>query len=372
MVSAGRRATIAGTGSYLPGEPIGNDVIEALAGALPDEVAGDISIDSRHWIIDPETGAHHHRNTDLAVGAGRAALADAGVEPGDVDLLVVATATPEYPLPPMVNLVQDELGVGACATYELRSGGAGTVQALELVRHQIESGTYRTALVIGSEATSPVLAPIFLDVPAGKVRIRDRIPMYMFGDGAGAVVLRAGTDGGLVGGATGAIGSGRPPGIQVTGGGTHAPVHEQKAAKRLVKISVDVVAAGHLAPALVADAIGDTLTACDAGPEQVDVCVVPEGNSGWMREAMGEGAVERDEWSKITGEFADSLSRRGALGCAGPLVCLDDAARAGRIPAGARVLIVGIESSKWVHAGVLADWGATSGTSDDTSTEEPG
>ncbi|TDC33674.1 3-oxoacyl-ACP synthase III family protein [Kribbella albertanoniae] len=360
------RAVVTGTGSYLPGEPIGNDVIERLVGPLPPEVAEDIAISARHWIIDPETGSHQDRNSGLAAAAGRAALVDAGVDPADVDLLVLATATPEYLLPPTVNLVQDELGIGTCATYELRSGGAGTVQALELVRLLLETGKHRTALVIGSETTSPALAPIFLGVPPGKVRIRDRIPVYMFGDGAGAVVVRAeaGAAGGLVGGATGAIGPGRPPGIQVIGGGTHAPIHEQLTAKRLVSLKVDVVAAGHFAPALVADAIGETLAASGVGPEEVDVCVVPEGTSGWMREAMAEGAVERDEWTKITGEFVDSLARRGALGCAGPLVCLDDAARAGQLQPGQRVLLVGIESSKWVHAGVLIDW------QHPTSTEE--
>ncbi|WP_203453465.1 3-oxoacyl-ACP synthase III family protein [Jiangella aurantiaca] len=360
------RATVAGTGSYLPGEPIGNDLIDSLVGPLPQEVAEDIAISSRHWIIDPATGSHHERNSELAAAAGRAALDDAGVDPADVDLLVLATATPEYPLPPTVNLVQDQLGIGTCATYELRSGGAGTVQALELVRLLIEAGTHRTALVIGSETTSPALAPIFLGVPSSKVRIRDRIPVYMFGDGAGAVVLRAeaGPAGGLVGGATGAIGPGRAPGIQVIGGGTHAPVHEQAAAKRLVTLKVDVVAAGHFAPALVAEAIGETLAASGAGADEIDVCVVPEGTSGWMREAMTEGAVERDEWTKITGEFVDSLSRRGALGCAGPLVCLDDAARAGQLRPGQRVLLVGIESSKWVHAGVLIDWQHPTSTED--------
>ncbi|WP_129666770.1 3-oxoacyl-ACP synthase III family protein [Phytoactinopolyspora endophytica] len=352
------RVHVVGTGSHLPGEPIGNDIIESLAGPLPEDVGGDIGIESRHWIIDPVTGEHRDSNTGMAERAARAALADAGVEADEVDLLILATATPEYPLPPTVNLVQERLGTGPCATLELRSGGAGTAQAMELARLQMLTGAYRTALVIGSEATSPALAPIFLDVPAGKVRIRDRIPMYMFGDGAGAVVLRAepGDSDGVVGGASRAIGPDRAPGIQVIGGGTHAPINQQLAAKRLVTLKVDVVSAGHFAPSLVAHAIGDTLAACEADPAGVDVCVVPEGSSGWMRAASDEGSVDRDEWTKIPGEFSDSLARRGALGCAGPLVCLDDAVRAGDIGPGQRVLLVGIESSKWVHAGVLVDW----------------
>ena len=349
---------VIGVGSHLPGEPISSARIEELVGALPEEVARDISIEARHWMIDPATGAHLDTNSGMCEKAAQAALRSAGITADEIDLLIVATATPEYPLPPTVNLVQDRLGAGRCATIELRAAGAGAVQAMEIARLYLASGAYRTALVIGSEASSPALAPIFLGVPPNKVRIRDRIPTFMFGDGAGAVVLRRqeGTTGGLIGGATGAVGPGRPAGIRVVGGGTHAPIHEQQAAKRLVTLAVDVVSAGAYAPVLVASAIGETLERCAAAPESVDVCVVPEGNAGWMREALADADLDRDEWKRLDGEFVDSLSRRGALGCAGPLVCLDDAWRAGKLKPGQRVLLVGVESSKWVHAGVLVDW----------------
>lgn len=349
---------VIGVGSHLPGEPVGNDVVERLVGPLPADVAAEVSIETRYWLIDPATGEHRDSNSRMAAKAARAALDSADIDAGEVDLLVLATATPEYPLPPTANLVQDLLGVGHCATVELRSAGAGAVQGIEIARLYLASGAYRTALVIGSEATSPALAPIFLGVPAEKVRIRDRIPAYMFGDGAGAVLLRRvdGAAGGLLGGAAGAVGPGRPPGIQVVGGGTHAPIHVQQAARRLVTLTVDMVAAGRFAPVLVADAIGETLARCGAAPDTVDVCVVPEGNAAWMRGALAGADLTRNEWQRVGGEFVDSLHRRGALGSAGPLVCLDDAWRDGRLKPGQRALLVGIEASKWLHAGVLVDW----------------
>lgn len=355
-MSAGVR--VVGVGSHLPGEPISSARVEELVGPLPDEVARDICVESRHWLIDPSTGEHLDSNSGMCEKAGRAALRAAGLTADDIDLLLVATATPEFPLPPTVNLVQDRLGAGRCATIELRSAGAGAVQAMEIARLYLSTGAYRTALVIGSEASSPALAPIFLGVPPQKVRIRERIPAFMFGDGAGAVVLRRDDSGpgGLLGGATSAVGPGRAPGIKVVGGGTHAPIHRQQAAKRLVTLTVDVVSAGAYAPALVAAAIGETLERCGAAPESVDVCVVPEGNAGWMRDALASADLDRDEWRRLDGEFVDSLSRRGALGCAGPLVCLDDGWRAGLVKPGQRVLLVGVESSKWVYAGVLVDW----------------
>src|SRR3954468_20061914 len=194
-----RRARIVGTGGYQPGEPITNDQIEALVGPLPPEVAEGIAIEQRFWQIDPHTGEHRENNSDMALKAANLALESAGVDAADVELMILATGTPDYPLPAVVNLVQQELGLERCATLEIRSGGAGWVQGLDIARFYLEQGSYATALVIGSESISPVLAPVFLGKPPEKIRVRDRLPVYMFGDGAAAAVVQASEngDGGL-------------------------------------------------------------------------------------------------------------------------------------------------------------------------------
>src|SRR4051812_40069967 len=186
-----RRAHVIGTGAYLPGEPIPNEEIERLVGPLVPEVAEGISMKRRFWIVDPATGEHRDSNSGMATRAARQALARAGLAPEQVDLMILATGTPDYPLPPTVNLVQDQLGLQRCATLEIRSGGAGVPQGMDIARMYLEQGTYTNALVIGSEVISPAMVPMFLGKHPDQIRMRDRLPLYMFGDGAGAVVLQA-------------------------------------------------------------------------------------------------------------------------------------------------------------------------------------
>ncbi|MEO3973660.1 3-oxoacyl-ACP synthase III family protein [Streptomyces sp. CAU 1734] len=356
---------IIGTGGYQPGDPISTDEIARLVGPLPDEVREGLSIERRFWMIDPATGEHRENNSDMAHKAAVRALDSAGLEPGDVDLLVLATGTPDFPLPPLVNMVQERLGLVRCATLELRSGGAGVVQGLDIARMYLASGVYRTALVIGSEAISPVLAPVFLGKDPDKIRMRDRMPVYMFGDGAGAIVLRAeegAASGGLLGAAMEAIGGDRKPGIHSVGGGTHAPIHEQLKAKRLVDLKVDVVGAGDFTPVMVTEAISSTLRRSRVDVESVDLCLVPEGNVGWMLESLHELGLDTADWKALDGKIIDSLSTMGAVGCAAVPLFLDDAWRTGRIHPGDRLMLIGVESTKWIYAGAVVDWTAPTPT----------
>src|SRR3954454_503261 len=182
-----RSVTIAATGAYLPGEPLSNADLECLVGPLPADVLDGIQVRERHWMVDPSTGEHLLSNSEMAAAAGLRALASAGLKPRDVDLLVVSTASPDFQLPPMATLVQDHLGIRACTALELRSGSAGAVEALDLARAYIERGSHEVALVIGSEAISPLLVPIFRGRDPQRIRMRDRMTLYTFGDGAGAM-----------------------------------------------------------------------------------------------------------------------------------------------------------------------------------------
>lgn len=351
-----RRAHIVGTGGYQPGEPISNDDLERLVGALPAQVLDGLGIEQRFWMIDPDTGAHRESNTDMATEAARRALADAGVDATEVDLILVSTGTPEYPLPPTANLVQERLGMDRCATLEVRSGGAGWVQCLDIARLYLTSGMATTALVIGSEAISPVLAPLYLHRDVERIRMRERIPLYLFGDGAGAAVLTVGDGpGGLLGGATCAIGGDRPPGIRSVGGGTHAPLHVQAASPRLVDLQVDVVGAAEVTPKMVTEAITHGLAACDVPVDTIDWCLVPEGNAGWMLDALQAAGLRTPEWTQLTGRVIDSLARTGAVGSAAVPLFLDRARRSGQVRAGQRVLLVGVESTKWIYASTVVD-----------------
>src|SRR5262245_45789699 len=157
-----RNVHIVSTGGYSPGDPISTEEIERLVGPLTPDLLEWISIKQRVWMIDPKTGAHKESTSDMAYKAVKRALDTVGLTAKDVEMMVLATGTPEYPLPPTVNLVQEKMGLEKCFTLELRSGGAGGVQGLDIVRYYLENGLYRTALVIGVETISPAMVPIFL------------------------------------------------------------------------------------------------------------------------------------------------------------------------------------------------------------------
>ena len=122
-----KSAHITGTGGYQPGEAIPTSKVQELVGPLPPDVAEGISIQRRFWQIDPATGEHLENNSDMSIKAARQALDSAGIDAADVELIVQATGTPDYPLPAVVNQVQEALGIEKCATLEIRSGGAGWV-----------------------------------------------------------------------------------------------------------------------------------------------------------------------------------------------------------------------------------------------------
>ncbi len=359
-----KTARITSSASFLPGEPIGNDDLERLVGPLPEDILEGIQVKRRHWMIDPATGSHTTSNSAMAAEAATRALDAAGLVAGDVDLIVTSTASPEYHLPPMVTLVQDRLGLKSCATMEIRSGCAGFVEALDVARLYVERGTYATALVIGSESISPLLVPVFLGKDPDRIRMRDRMNPYNFGDGAGAVVVQAangetgGEGDGIIGAAMACLGGQKAPGMEVIGGATHAPLHEQIAAKRLVELKVDVVESGRFTPHVLTEALTAVLAASGLSADDIDLCVIPEGNAGYMVEELKEAGLLTPEWIALEGKIYENLTEVGATGSAAVPLALDDAWRKGRLKPGDRVMLLAIETSKWKYAGMVLTWTA--------------
>ena len=327
---------VVSTGSYLPGEPITNEDLERLVGPLPEDILEGIQVKRRHWIIDPATGEHRTSNTEMATKAAEQALENAGLEASEVELIVSSTASPEYHLPPMVTLLQERLGIAKCATAEIRSGCAGFVEAFDIARMYLERGTYKTAVVVGSESISPLLAPVFLGKDPEKIRMRDRMNPYNFGDGAGAVVLQAGGDGGdgILGGTIASVGGERKIAMQVIGGSTHAPLHEQIQAKLLVELKVDVVASGEVTPYVLTEGLSDVLRSSGVAAEDVDVCIIPEGNAGYMVEELREAGLLTPEWVALEGKIFENLAEVGATGSAAVPLALDLAWKQGVVKPG--------------------------------------
>jgi 3-oxoacyl-[acyl-carrier-protein] synthase-3 len=356
-----KRARIVSTGVSLPGEPLTNEDLEQLVGPLPQDVLEGIQVERRHWIVDPATGEHRTSNSSMAADAAREALRAAEIEPEMVDLLVTSTASPEYHLPPMVTFVQERLGLESCATMEIRSGCAGFVEALDVARLYLERGTYETAVVIGSESISPLLVPVFRGKDPDTIRMRDRMNPYNFGDGAGAVVLTAeeGEDGdGVLGAAMACVGGRKAAGMQVIGGATHAPIHEQLEAKRLVELKVDVVESGRFTPHVLTEALTKVLERSGLQADAIDLCIIPEGNAGYMVDELEEAGLLTPEWLALQGKIYENLADVGATGSAAVPLALDDAWKRGRLSSGDRVMLLAIETSKWKYAGMVVAWSA--------------
>lgn len=355
-----RTAQIAATGGHLPGDPITNADMERLVGPLPPDVLEGIQVTTRHWIVDPATGEHTTSNSEMAHAAAVQALERAGVEPGEVELIVCSTGSPDHLLPPLAMLVQRRLGLETCAVTDLRSGCNGFAEGLDLARLYLERGQYRTALVIGSEAISPLLVPVFRGKDPAKIRMRDRMNPYNFGDGAAAVVLRAAEPGapGIRGSAIAAMGGLKEPGMRILGGGTHAPLHEQLQAKRLVDLVVDVVESGRFSPHVITTGIERTLAACGVGPDDVDVVVIPEGNAGYVTEELEAAGLVTPTWTAIAPKVRENLALVGATGSAAVPIALNHLWETGVVKPGSTVLLLAVETSKWAYGGHVVDWTA--------------
>jgi len=165
-------ARIAGVGGYLPERVVTNAELEALVDT------SDAWIRERTGIRQRHMAAEHETTCDLAEHAARAALADAGLEPGAVDLIILATTTPDLVFPSTACLVQERLGSPGCAAFDIQAVCSGFIYALAVADRFLRTGGAATALVIGAETFTRI------------IDWTDRKTCVLFGDGAGAVVLR--------------------------------------------------------------------------------------------------------------------------------------------------------------------------------------
>jgi len=184
-VTPNRYSRIAGTGSFLPPNRVTNDALVA-------QLARDGIESSDQWIVE-RTGIHarHFAEpdvacSDLAVAAARRALEAADCDVATIDLIIVATSTPDMVFPSAACIVQHKLGVHGCAAFDVQAVCSGFVYALTIADSMIRTGAASKALVIGSEVFSRILD------------FKDRTTCVLFGDGAGAVVLEASDVPGLV------------------------------------------------------------------------------------------------------------------------------------------------------------------------------
>lgn len=196
-------AAITGVGAYLPERIVTNDDMAKMV------ETSDEWIRTRTGIRERRIAAEDQATSDLGVGAARAALADAGLEPADIDLLVVGTSSPDMVMPSSACLLQAKLGL-SCPAFDVMAACTSFIYAIQVATSAIESGRTRRVLVVGADALTRL------------IDFSDRRTCVLFGDGAGAFVLEASDEPGVLGIDLGADGS-KPEVLQIPAGGSAMP-----------------------------------------------------------------------------------------------------------------------------------------------------
>ncbi|MCR8657736.1 3-oxoacyl-ACP synthase III family protein [Paenibacillus endoradicis] len=345
--------------TYLPGEPISNQVLEQKIGTLDEELMDQVGVNERYWTTDPDTGKIRESNSEMSAKSAKAAIEKAGLNAEDIDLIVMSTCSPDYPLPATVTQVQDLLGLRRVATLEVRSGCCGAIQALDIAKLYLSSGQYRTALVIGTEVISPVLYQMYGNKEQDLIRLRDKLCIYSFGDGSAAMVLQASetTKGHFIGSSTLAcVGGGKKPGMMVPLGGTAIPLTHEALDKGLFSLKVDFSGSAKYTAEILNEGFTDTLQKSGLTAQEIQSCIIPEGNTDYLRDDLERSGCLTEEWLEIEKRVYDNLNYVGNTGSPAVMLAFEHAVREGKVKQGDNVMFLAIETSKWLFAGTVFQW----------------
>jgi len=180
MTSLTTFARIAGTGSYLPERLVTNHDLAKIVDTSDEWIVSRTGISERHYAADDQD------SSDLAFFASLRAMKAARVDADDIDLIIVATSTPDMVFPSTACILQDKLGVKEAIAFDVQAVCAGFIYALATAEKFISTGSAKCALVVGSEVFSRIM------------NWQDRTTCVLFGDGAGAVILKASTEPGIL------------------------------------------------------------------------------------------------------------------------------------------------------------------------------
>lgn len=308
-----RTVGIIGTGSYLPPRILTNLDLEKMVDTSDDWIRTRTGIRERR-IADPEVAT-----SDLSEAAARAALDSAGLAPADIDLLIVATVTPDSAFPSTASILQQRLDMPRPTAFDLNVGCTGFVYGLAVAREMIATGAYQRALVIGSETLSRI------------TDWSDRGTCVLFGDGAGAAVAAPVAEGGMLAYSLGNDGT-NAEGLMIRAGGSRMPTTPETVAERLHYLTMNGPEVFKFAVRALADSSEEAVARAGLSMSDIDIVIPHQAN---MR--IIEAAVKR---LHIPFErFICNLDRYGNTSAASIPIALDEVVREGRIKPGDHVLL---------------------------------
>lgn len=303
-------ARIAGTGSYLPERVVTNSELEGRIDTSDEWIVSRTGIEARHVAADGEL------TSDLALEAARNALEAAGFTPGDVDLIIVATTTPDMVFPSTACILQSKLGVQHGAAFDVQAVCTGFIYALSVADRMVATGMHRCALVVGAEVFSRLLD------------WNDRRTCVLFGDGAGAVVVARDEETGILGTHLGADGSlGHI--LRVTGGIAEGVVRGNPF------LEMDGQAVFRTAIRTLGESAHTVLNQTGLTADAIDWFVPHQANARIINALADRVGVPANK-------VVTTVARHGNTSAASVPLALDTAVRDGRIQAGETLMLQGV------------------------------
>jgi 3-oxoacyl-[acyl-carrier-protein] synthase-3 len=326
----GRTCSITGVGSYLPAKILTNAHLEKMVDTSDEWITTRTGIKSRRQAAKDEF------TSDMAAHAARRAMKMAGVTADQIDLIIVATITPDMPFPATACLVQQKIGARRAAAFDVEAACSGFIYALEIGQQFIMSRTLDTVLVIGAEKLSSI------------TDWTDRNTCVLFGDGAGAAILqsRPGSHG-LLTAVMGADGA-KSNLIHMPGGGSRCPASVDSVAAKLHYLRMDGRETFKSAVQAMYHAAQEALRRCELDISEIK-CVIPHQANRRIIDVVGERLGATPE------QLFVNLDKYGNTSAASVAIALDEAVTSGKISRGDLILLVVFGSGLTWGAAVI-EW----------------
>ena len=309
------KAGIIGTGSYVPEGSYDNFYFEKIMDT------SDEWIRTRTGISERRIASEKQATSDLAYEAAKRALADAEISAEDVELIILATASPDKPIPSTACIVQDKLGASNAAAFDISAACSGFIYALDIARRFVENGTHKNVLIIGAETLSRI------------VDYTDRTTAVLFGDGAGAAVISQTEENGIMSAHIGADGSGGDY-LQIPAGGSRLPASDDTVANNMHKVKMAGSDVFKFAVRKMADASKEAIKKAGLELEDIDFLVPHQANIRIIEASAKRLKIDMDK-------VYVNLDRYGNMSAASVPVALDEAVKEGKIKKGDKVVLVG-------------------------------
>ncbi|MBD3379098.1 MAG: beta-ketoacyl-ACP synthase III [Candidatus Omnitrophica bacterium] len=308
------RTGILGVGKYLPESVLTNADLERMVDTT------DEWITTRTGIKERRIAAQTEATSDMAVKAARMALDRAGLSPSDIDLIIVATITPDMFFPSTACVVQDKLGAHGTPAFDIAVACSGYIYGLAIADQFIKGGLYRNALVIAAEKLSSV------------TDWEDRSTCVLFGDGAGAAVLGPVEEGGILGVNLGADGS-KGELLQLPAGGSRMPASIKTVENKLHTIKMEGNVLFKHAVKMMSDAAKGVTEPLGLKADDIDIIIPHQANVRILNAVAKKMGVDPDEKVYL------NISKYGNMSAASSAVALTEAVEEGRISKGTKVLM---------------------------------